>query len=94
MTIITQFYDMDWSVGANLGALFGVLAGLHILSLVAMYFLHQPQQKKLWACVAIYPAPERTASEFIGDVLASVEVLTDTSDESLTRSNSKFVTKE
>eukprot|EP00884_Botryococcus_braunii_P000584 jgi/Botrbrau1/10526/Bobra.7_1s0007.1 len=90
MNIITQFYDMDWSVGANLAALLGVLVGLHFLSIVAMCLLHQPQQKKLWACVAIHPAPDRTVSEYLGDAL-SVEVLTDVSDDSLNKSRATLV---
>lgn len=76
MKVITDLYDMDWSVGANLAGLLCVLVGLHLLSIIALYLLHQPQRRKIWSCtcVAVCPAPSRTASEYLDATRLSIEV--------------------
>lgn len=78
MKVITDLYDMDWSVGANLAGLLCVLVGLHLLSIIALHLLHQPQQRRILSCVAVRPVPSRTGSEYLDARGLSIEVLKDT----------------
>lgn len=47
LKVVTEFYDMNWSVGANLAGLVGVLLGLHLLSMAVLHCLHRPFRPRL-----------------------------------------------